>query len=72
MSNEDNRVDFEESPAETPELLALDPKDWKQHDLYAILGLAKLRYKATPEQIKLARRLTCRNCVAGPQPEDLL
>ncbi|KAI9029546.1 hypothetical protein CLU79DRAFT_843068 [Phycomyces nitens] len=47
-------LDFEEWPVETRSLLNLDPKDIKKHDLYAILGLGKLRIKATPEQIKLA------------------
>ncbi|KAL0075734.1 hypothetical protein F4703DRAFT_1887157 [Phycomyces blakesleeanus] len=47
-------LDFEEWPVETRSLLNLDPKEWKKHDLYAILGLGKLRIKATPEQIKLA------------------
>ncbi|KAF9036309.1 hypothetical protein BJ165DRAFT_1533150 [Panaeolus papilionaceus] len=41
---------------ETPELLALDPKEWKKQDNYAVLGLSHLRYKATPEQIKIAHR----------------
>ncbi|CAG8665507.1 21334_t:CDS:2, partial [Racocetra persica] len=43
--------DFEE---ETPELLSRDPKDWKEQDHYAILGLSKYRWKATDEQIKQA------------------
>ncbi|KAK1220661.1 Zuotin [Marasmius sp. AFHP31] len=41
---------------ETDELLSLDPKEWKKHDYYAVLGLSHLRYKATPEQIKIAHR----------------
>ncbi|KAF8809415.1 DnaJ-domain-containing protein [Phlegmacium glaucopus] len=41
---------------ETPELLKLDPKEWKKQDQYAVLGLSHLRYKATPEQIKVAHR----------------
>ncbi|KAF4613305.1 hypothetical protein D9613_011205 [Agrocybe pediades] len=41
---------------ETPELLALDPKEWKKQDQYAVLGLSHLRYKATAEQIKIAHR----------------
>ncbi|KAG0185992.1 DnaJ (Hsp40), sub C, member 2 [Apophysomyces sp. BC1034] len=49
-------TNFEESPSETRALLSLDPSDWKQHDLYAILGLADFRYKATPAQIKAAHR----------------
>ncbi|KAL0946317.1 hypothetical protein HGRIS_012557 [Hohenbuehelia grisea] len=41
---------------EHPDLLSLDPKEWKKHDYYAVLGLSKYRYKATPEQIKVANR----------------
>ncbi|GLB41141.1 putative dnaJ molecular chaperone homology domain [Lyophyllum shimeji] len=41
---------------ETPELLALDPKEWKKQDHYAVLGLSKFRYKATADQIKIAHR----------------
>ncbi|KAK7062765.1 Zuotin [Paramarasmius palmivorus] len=41
---------------ETEDLLSLDPKEWKKHDYYAVLGLSHLRFKATPEQIKIAHR----------------
>ncbi|KAH8990745.1 DnaJ-domain-containing protein [Lactarius akahatsu] len=41
---------------ETEELLSLDPKEWKKQDHYAVLGLSHLRYRATPEQIKIAHR----------------
>ncbi|KAI0080479.1 DnaJ-domain-containing protein [Panus rudis PR-1116 ss-1] len=41
---------------ETEDLLSLDPKEWKKQDHYAVLGLSHLRYKATPEQIKIAHR----------------
>ncbi|KAF7327575.1 1-cys peroxiredoxin [Mycena kentingensis (nom. inval.)] len=41
---------------EDAELLALDPKEWKKQDNYKVLGLSHLRYKATPEQIKIAHR----------------
>ncbi|KAF8233499.1 DnaJ-domain-containing protein, partial [Tricholoma matsutake] len=41
---------------ETAELLALDPKEWKKQDHYAVLGLSKFRYQATPDQIKVAHR----------------
>jgi len=33
-----------------------DPKEWKKQDHYAVLGLSHLRYKATPDQIKIAHR----------------
>ncbi|KAF8635701.1 hypothetical protein AX15_000325 [Amanita polypyramis BW_CC] len=42
--------------SESQELLSLDPKEWKKHDYYAVLGLSHLRYKATHEQIKFAYR----------------
>ncbi|CAL1544236.1 unnamed protein product [Lymnaea stagnalis] len=35
-------------------LLRLDPKEWKKQDHYAVLGLSKLRYKASDDQIKRA------------------
>ncbi|KAJ8590512.1 DnaJ-domain-containing protein [Rhizopogon salebrosus TDB-379] len=41
---------------EAPGLLLLDPKEWKKQDHYEVLGLSHLRYKATPEQIKIAHR----------------
>ncbi|GAA95576.1 uncharacterized protein L969DRAFT_44900 [Mixia osmundae IAM 14324] len=56
-----NNID-EEDGDDVPEeeesnaLLALDPKEWKKQDHYAVLGLSSLRYKATPEQIKKAHR----------------
>ncbi|KAH9968062.1 DnaJ domain-containing protein [Russula dissimulans] len=41
---------------ETEDILSLDPKEWKKQDNYAVLGLSHLRYRATPEQIKIAHR----------------
>lgn len=38
-------------------LRKLDPKDWKNQDHYAVLGLPHLRYKATQKQIKAAHKL---------------
>ncbi|KAL9960620.1 hypothetical protein ACROYT_G034103 [Oculina patagonica] len=37
-------------------LLTLDPTDWKQQDHYKVLGLGKLRHKATAGDIKKAFR----------------
>ncbi|CAD5221601.1 unnamed protein product [Bursaphelenchus okinawaensis] len=34
----------------------LDPNNWKEQDHYRVLGLSKLRYKATAAQIKTAYR----------------
>ncbi|QSL66354.1 hypothetical protein MERGE_000732 [Pneumocystis wakefieldiae] len=41
---------------EDPELLQSDPREWKQQDHYAVLGLSKRRYRATLEEIKQAFR----------------
>ncbi|EGV63678.1 Zuotin [Yamadazyma tenuis] len=38
------------------ELLEHDPRDWKTADLYAVLGLSKLRWRATEDQIRRAHR----------------
>lgn len=35
-------------------LRSLDPKEWKDQDHYAVLGLKKLRHKATEDIIKRA------------------
>ncbi|KAL1939028.1 hypothetical protein VTO73DRAFT_10288 [Trametes versicolor] len=52
-AEDDLGVGDEEEPED---LLTLDPKEWKKQDHYAVLGLSHLRYKATPEQIKIAHR----------------
>lgn len=41
---------------QSEELLATDPREWKTADLYAVLGLSHLRYKATEDQIRRAHR----------------
>ncbi|RUP49003.1 DnaJ domain-containing protein [Jimgerdemannia flammicorona] len=51
----EEEVELEEEP-EYYSQLQRDPKDWKTQDHYAILGLTKLRYKATEAQIKIAHR----------------
>lgn len=50
--SEDEEFQLEEYPM----LRTLDPKDWKNQDHYAVLGLAHLRYKATQKQIKAAHK----------------
>uniref|UniRef100_A0A8C4RQD5 DnaJ homolog subfamily C member 2 n=1 Tax=Erpetoichthys calabaricus TaxID=27687 RepID=A0A8C4RQD5_ERPCA len=50
--SEDEELQLEEFPM----LKTLDPKDWKNQDHYAVLGLAHLRYKATQKQIKAAHK----------------
>uniref|UniRef100_A0AAY5F6G2 DnaJ homolog subfamily C member 2 n=1 Tax=Electrophorus electricus TaxID=8005 RepID=A0AAY5F6G2_ELEEL len=49
---EDEELQLEEYPM----LKTLDPKDWKNQDHYAVLGLAHMRYKATQKQIKAAHK----------------
>lgn len=41
---------------ESQTVLSSDPKEWKKQDHYAILGLGHLRYTATDDQIKVARK----------------
>lgn len=50
--SEDEELQLEEYSM----LKTLDPKDWKNQDHYAVLGLAHLRYKATQKQIKAAHK----------------
>ncbi|KAM7316014.1 hypothetical protein ACRRTK_024694 [Alexandromys fortis] len=50
--SEDEELHLEEFPM----LKTLDPKDWKNQDHYAVLGLGHLRHKATQRQIKAAHK----------------
>uniref|UniRef100_A0A674MXI6 DnaJ homolog subfamily C member 2 n=1 Tax=Takifugu rubripes TaxID=31033 RepID=A0A674MXI6_TAKRU len=50
--SEDEELQLEEDPM----LRTLDPKDWKNQDHYAVLGLTNVRYKATQKQIKAAHK----------------
>ncbi|KXN69119.1 DnaJ-domain-containing protein, partial [Conidiobolus coronatus NRRL 28638] len=65
--DEDERIQSQISLANTPiedilsddeeesaELLKSDPKDWKDLDHYAVMGLSKYRYKATIDQVHRA------------------
>ncbi|KAI9469908.1 MAG: DnaJ domain-containing protein [Benjaminiella poitrasii] len=52
---EEEKVDFEYEDVDI-DTVNQDPTQWKSQDNYAILGLTKLRYKATEEQIKKAHR----------------
>uniref|UniRef100_A0A8C9KIN9 DnaJ homolog subfamily C member 2 n=1 Tax=Panthera tigris altaica TaxID=74533 RepID=A0A8C9KIN9_PANTA len=49
--SEDEELQLEEFSLKT-----LDPKDWKNQDHYAVLGLGHVRYKATQRQIKAAHK----------------
>uniref|UniRef100_A0A2K5VPI8 DnaJ homolog subfamily C member 2 n=2 Tax=Macaca TaxID=9539 RepID=A0A2K5VPI8_MACFA len=50
--SEDEELQLEEFAM----LKTLDPKDWKNQDHYAVLGLGHVRYKATQRQIKAAHK----------------
>jgi len=52
----DEEEELSDDEEESPELLRSDPKDWKNQDHYAVLGLSKLRLKATEEDLKKAFR----------------
>lgn len=64
VSNEEDQVVVIEEGVKTNSakevdlnyLKTLDPKEWKDQDHYAVLGLAHLRYNATDEDIKKAYR----------------
>uniref|UniRef100_A0A8C5BDU9 DnaJ heat shock protein family (Hsp40) member C2 n=1 Tax=Gadus morhua TaxID=8049 RepID=A0A8C5BDU9_GADMO len=53
-SEEDEDEDLQ--LVEHPLLRSLDPKDWKNQDHYAVLGIGHMRYKATQKQIKTAHK----------------
>jgi len=56
-SSEGEDEELSDDEEEDEELLrSLDPKEWKDQDHYKVMGLAKLRYKATDDQIKRAYR----------------
>ncbi|KAJ2780483.1 Zuotin [Coemansia javaensis] len=49
-------LDEDEDEEETEDLLELDPKAWKEQDHYAVLGLSKLRFRATLDDVVRAHR----------------
>lgn len=53
---EDDGADESDDEPETEEMLTRDPKDWKEQDHYAVLGLSKYRYRANEDQIRAAHR----------------
>lgn len=53
-TEEDEDDDISED--EDPMMLSREARDWKSQDHYAVLGLRKYRWRATPEQIKRAHR----------------
>ncbi|RKO89128.1 hypothetical protein BDK51DRAFT_14471, partial [Blyttiomyces helicus] len=54
-ANEDDNEEYEEEH-ESKKLLRSDPLKWKEQDHYAVLGITKLRYRATDDDIKRAYR----------------
>lgn len=52
-----SEADLLEEEPEDPALFKLDPKKWKEQDHYEVLGITKLRYKATEEQIRVEQDL---------------
>ncbi|XP_067938121.1 dnaJ homolog subfamily C member 2-like [Watersipora subatra] len=50
--SDDSDADFDEDNEDF--LRTLDPKEWKDQDHYIVLGLSKLRYRATAAQIRNA------------------
>ena len=57
LEEEEAALDSGSSDEELNPLL-LDPTQWKDQDHYAILGLGKLRYRATIQDIKKACELS--------------
>ncbi|KAJ5216711.1 Heat shock protein DnaJ N-terminal [Penicillium citrinum] len=53
-TEDEENMDISED--EDPMMLSREAKDWKGQDHYAVLGLTKYRWRATPEQIKKAHR----------------
>ncbi|KAJ5931004.1 hypothetical protein N7466_006497 [Penicillium verhagenii] len=52
----EDEEDDDISEDEDPMMLNREAKDWKSQDHYAVLGLTRYRWRATPEQIKRAHR----------------
>lgn len=55
-SSEDEVSEEEEAEEDEAYLRSLDPKDWKNQDHYAVLGLKNKRFTSTEEEIKRAYR----------------
>eukprot|EP00729_Bicosta_minor_P021974 gene21974-6667_t len=64
-AEEQKTIDYEEDPLEEVDafsMLPIDSADYKEQDHYALLGLKKLRYKASREAIDLQlKRMTIRH-----------
>ncbi|KAJ2826825.1 Zuotin [Coemansia erecta] len=52
----DLSLNDDEEEEETDDLLLLDPNEWKQQDHYQVLGLSRLRYRATLDDIVKSHR----------------
>jgi len=60
-SESEDEVEVEDTPEYLAYLQTLDPKNWKEQDHYKVLGIEKLRYKATQHQIKKAYKRSVLN-----------
>lgn len=60
-SESEDEVEVPDTPEYLAYLHSLDPKEWKEQDHYKVLGIEKLRYKATPHQIKKAYKRSVLN-----------
>lgn len=64
-SESEDEVVVEDTPEYLAYLQSLDPKEWKEQDHYKVLGIEKLRHKATAHQIKKAYK----RCVLNHHPD---
>ncbi|KAM7356477.1 dnaJ homolog subfamily C member 2 [Cochliomyia hominivorax] len=55
-SNSEEKLLSDEHVVDVNYLKSLDPKEWKDQDHYAVLGLGKLRFEATDDDIRRAYR----------------
>lgn len=55
-ASKENNEEEEETEEHLNMVMNSNPSDWKKQDHYSVLGIHKLRYKATDDQIKKAYR----------------
>ncbi|XP_038054398.1 dnaJ homolog subfamily C member 2-like [Patiria miniata] len=70
-SSSDSSDDDLEYDEDDSMLLTLDPKEWKNQDHYAVLGLSKVRTEATADDIKRAyKRMVLKHHPDKRKPKD--
>ncbi|XP_022104940.1 dnaJ homolog subfamily C member 2-like isoform X2 [Acanthaster planci] len=70
-SSSDSSDDDLEYDEDDSMLLTLDPKEWKNQDHYAVLGLSKVRHEATADDIKRAyKRMVLKHHPDKRKPKD--